>query len=93
MREIGFAPDDDVVLHRRKRLPFHPNAMRFTATGAGAAVLSVRTYYSVGGGFVLGEDAAGQPRIVADAAVVPYPFSTGPGCSRTPTRPGCRSAA
>jgi L-serine dehydratase len=74
---IAFAVDDDVILHRRKRLPFHPNAMRFTAVDAAGAQVSVRTYYSIGGGFVLGEDEAGQPAIVADATPVPYPFSTG----------------
>jgi L-serine dehydratase len=83
VREIGFAPDEDVILHRRKRLPFHPNAMRFTAVGGPAGEddreVSVRTYYSVGGGFVLGEDAAGQPQIVADATPVRYPFTTGAG--------------
>ena len=83
VREIGFTPDDDVILHRRKRLPFHPNAMRFTATGGPAGEddrqLSVRTYYSVGGGFVLGEDAAGEPQIVPDATPLPYPFTTGAG--------------
>ncbi|MDQ2874843.1 MAG: L-serine ammonia-lyase, partial [Actinomycetota bacterium] len=74
---ISFAVDDDVILHRRKRLPFHPNAMRFTATDAAGAQISVRTYYSIGGGFVLGEDEAGQRAIVADATPVPYPFATG----------------
>ncbi|HEY6480692.1 MAG TPA: L-serine ammonia-lyase [Streptosporangiaceae bacterium] len=74
---IAFSPDDDIVLHRRKRLPFHPNAMRFAALDAAGAEISVRTYYSIGGGFVLGEDAAGQPAIVADTAPVPYPFTTG----------------
>jgi L-serine dehydratase len=74
---IAFAVDEDVILHRRKRLPFHPNAMRFTAVDAAGAQVSVRTYYSIGGGFVLGEDEAGQPAIVADATPVPYPFSTG----------------
>ncbi|MGH3275153.1 MAG: L-serine ammonia-lyase, partial [Streptosporangiaceae bacterium] len=74
---IAFSVDDDVILHRRKRLPFHPNAMRFTALGKAGEELSVRTYYSIGGGFVLGEDEAGQPAIVADATPVPYPFSTG----------------
>ena len=74
---IKFAVDDDVILHRRKRLPFHPNAMLFTALDAAGAPVSVRTYYSIGGGFVLGEDEAGQPAIVADTTPVPYPFSTG----------------
>ena len=36
-----------------------------------------RTYYSIGGGFVLGEDSHGAPRIEADSTPVPYPFDTG----------------
>jgi L-serine dehydratase len=74
---IAFSVDDDVILHRRKRLPFHPNAMRFTALDAAGGEVTVKTYYSIGGGFVLGEDEAGQPAIVADTTPVPYPFSTG----------------
>jgi L-serine dehydratase len=76
-REIDFDPDNDIVLHRRKRLPFHSNAMVFTARDAGGAELSRRTYYSVGGGFVLGEDQAGAPRLMPDAVRVPYPFGSG----------------
>ena len=76
---ISFDLDSDVVLHRRKRLPFHPNAMRFTALAAGGAELSARTYYSIGGGFVLGEDEAGGRAVVPDRTPVPYPFSTGAG--------------
>jgi L-serine dehydratase len=75
--EISMNPDDDIVLHRRKRLPFHPNAMRFAALDAGGAELTAATYYSIGGGFVLGEDEAGQPAIVRDPTPVPYPFSSG----------------
>jgi len=75
--EIAFDADEDIVLHRRKRLPFYSNAMRFAALDAGGAEISVRTYYSVGGGFVLGAGEAGQPLIVPDATVVPFPFSTG----------------
>ena len=36
-----------------------------------------RTYYSVGGGFVVDETAAGADRIKADDTVLPYPFTTG----------------
>jgi L-serine dehydratase len=74
---IAFDVDEDVILHRRKRLPFHPNAMRFAALDTGGGELGARTYYSVGGGFVLGEDEAGQKKIVADATPVSYPFTTG----------------
>jgi L-serine dehydratase len=75
-REIPFDVDHDIVLHRRKRLPFHSNAMLFTASDASGAELTRRIYYSVGGGFVLGEDEAGGPLLVPDAVQVPYPFST-----------------
>jgi L-serine dehydratase len=76
-QDIAFAVDEDVILHRRKRLPFHSNAMRFTALDSDGGEIITRTYYSVGGGFVLGEDSSGAPRIVADTTPVPYPFRTG----------------
>ncbi|HUB43286.1 MAG TPA: L-serine ammonia-lyase [Streptosporangiaceae bacterium] len=84
---VRFDVDEDVVLHRRKRLEFHSNGMRFAALDAAGAQLSARTYYSVGGGFVLGEDEAGRPAIVADPTPVPYPFASGAelldSCGRT----------
>jgi L-serine dehydratase len=69
--------EDDLVLHRRTSLPFHPNGMRFTAFAADEDVLRERTYYSVGGGFVVDETAAGADRIKQDDTVLPYPFTTG----------------
>jgi L-serine dehydratase len=84
---VAFDPDEDVILHRRKRLDFHSNGMRFTALDRAGAELSARTYYSVGGGFVLGEDEAGRPAVVADPTPVPYPFASGAqllaACDRT----------
>jgi L-serine dehydratase len=74
---IRFDVDDDIILHRRRRLEFHSNGMRFAALDAAGAELAARTYYSVGGGFVLGEDEAGRPAIVADPTPVPYPFTSG----------------
>jgi len=87
-REIAFDPDEDIVLHRRKRLPFHSNAMLFTAADAGGRPVSERTYYSIGGGFVLGEDPDGAPRIEPDATTVPYPFSTAAELLAHTTRTG-----
>jgi L-serine dehydratase len=74
---IVFSVDDDVVLHRRKRLEFHSNGMLFRALDADGNELSRREYYSVGGGFVLDEDDAGHPVIVEDRTPVRYPFRTG----------------
>jgi L-serine dehydratase len=75
--EIAFDPDSDIVLHRRKRLPFHSNGMLFAAVDDRGESVLERTYYSIGGGFVLAEDSRGAPRIEADATPVPYPFDTG----------------
>ncbi len=74
--EIDFDPDADLVLHRRRTLPFHPNGMTFTAY-AGEQVLAERTYYSIGGGFVLDDDGSGAPVLRPDPTPVPYPFRTG----------------
>ncbi len=74
---IAFDMDSDVVLHRRKRLPFHTNGMVFLALGEDGSELRRREYYSIGGGFVLDQDGAGQPAIVEDATPVKYPFLTG----------------
>ncbi|MDQ6754146.1 MAG: L-serine ammonia-lyase [Actinomycetota bacterium] len=74
---VDFNFEKDVVLHRRKSLPAHPNGMTFRALDRSDAVLRERTYYSVGGGFVVDEDAAGADRIVEDSTVLPYPFTTG----------------
>ncbi|HLY33862.1 MAG TPA: serine dehydratase beta chain, partial [Jatrophihabitantaceae bacterium] len=69
--------DDDLVLHRRTALPYHPNGMRFFAYDGAGELLRERTYYSVGGGFVVDEAAAGADRIKPDDTVLRYPFTTG----------------
>ncbi|MCP8999770.1 L-serine ammonia-lyase [Pseudarthrobacter sp. RMG13] len=73
---VDFNWDEDVVLHRRKSLPAHPNGMTFRALDHAGAVLSERSFYSIGGGFVVDGDAGGEDRVVADSTVLPYPFTT-----------------
>jgi L-serine dehydratase len=73
--EIDFNCDDDLVLHRRRSLPLHPNGMLFNAFDEAGSVLAERTYYSVGGGFVL-ESTSDGPDIVADTTSVEFPFHT-----------------
>src|SRR4028119_1532812 len=51
--------------------------MLFVAVDAGGAELRRREYYSVGGGFVLDEDEAGNAVIVEDGTPVRYPFHSG----------------
>ncbi|MEP6598409.1 MAG: L-serine ammonia-lyase [Actinomycetota bacterium] len=73
--EVALA-EDDLVLHRRTSLPFHPNGMRFFAY-ADDELVRERTYYSVGGGFVIDEAAAGADRVKVDDTPLAYPFTTG----------------
>ncbi|MGW2558085.1 L-serine ammonia-lyase [Streptomyces sp. NPDC001514] len=77
VHEIGFDFDEDLVLHRRKALPYHANGMTLWAYDAEGATLLEKTYYSVGGGFVVDEDAVGEDRIKLDDTVLKYPFRTG----------------
>ncbi|OHX04529.1 L-serine ammonia-lyase [Micromonospora sp. WMMB235] len=74
---VDFDPDTDLVLHRRRSLPYHPNGMTFAAYDAAGGEVRTRTYYSVGGGFVVDEAAAGADRIKADSTRVRHPFLTG----------------
>ncbi|HSN42853.1 MAG TPA: L-serine ammonia-lyase, partial [Propionibacteriaceae bacterium] len=73
---IPFDVEDDLVLHRNRTLPGHPNGMTFTAF-AGDSVLSSITYYSIGGGFVLTDDGSGHPQLVEDTTPVPFAFRSG----------------
>src|SRR6266545_4460599 len=75
--ELRFDPDHDLVMHRRKSLPYHPNGMIFKAFDAAGTAIREHTYYSVGGGFVVDEQAAGADRIKEDDTPVRYPFKTG----------------
>ncbi|CAN5369832.1 L-serine ammonia-lyase [soil metagenome] len=70
---IDFSIDADISLTLHT-LDFHSNGMRFAATGANGATLGERTYFSVGGGFVLDEDEAAHPR--RDERELPYRFGT-----------------
>ena len=71
----------DLLFYRIKSLPFHPNGMRFLAFDGDGMEIANRTYYSVGGGFVVTDevaaDGSAQPLLVADATRLPHPFHSG----------------
>ncbi len=73
---IAFTQPEHLVFHRKLTLPQHPNGMRFVALDADGAELANRTYFSVGGGFVVNEGATEVAGTAARAAV-PHPFDTG----------------
>ena len=73
-KDIAFNESEQLLMYKRQSLPFHPNGMRFTAYDAAGVELLNKVYYSVGGGFVVNEEAAGKDRIVPDTTVLRYPF-------------------
>ncbi|MBC9731103.1 L-serine ammonia-lyase [Streptomyces sp. TRM68367] len=75
--EIRFDTERQLVLHRRRSLPYHANGMTLFAYDAEGRSLLEATYYSVGGGFVVDEDAVGADRVKVDDTVVKYPFGSG----------------
>ncbi|MGP3925566.1 L-serine ammonia-lyase [Streptomyces sp. 8N616] len=75
--EIDFDEPSQLILHRRRALPYHANGMTLFAYDCEGLPLLEKTYYSVGGGFVVDEDAVGEDRIRLDDTVLKYPFRTG----------------
>ncbi|MEP6672029.1 MAG: serine dehydratase beta chain, partial [Chthoniobacter sp.] len=76
-QEIAFDDRADLMFHRTEALPAHPNGMRFLAFDVANAELLSRTYYSIGGGFVVNEGAAQRDELSADQRELPYPFRSG----------------
>jgi L-serine dehydratase len=76
-RQIAFDEREHLILHRRRSLPYHPNGMRFAAFDQSGEEIRSKVYYSVGGGFVVNEEAAGADRIMEDDTKLPFHFTTG----------------
>ncbi|WP_439633683.1 L-serine ammonia-lyase [Glycocaulis sp.] len=72
--QIGFDRDTDLLLDGKVRLPFHSNAMKFTAFDANGETLSEQLWYSIGGGFVIDEAEAGRNSAAEAPEGEPYPF-------------------
>ena len=94
--EIVFTEKTDLIFYRRETLPFHANGMRFTAFGASGAELLTRTYYSVGGGFVVSDEIAHdgslQKVIAPDTTVLAHPFHSGADLLMLTKQHGCSIA-
>ncbi len=78
LQEIDFIEADDLLLMRAERLPFHTNGMRVAAFDAHGTELANRTFYSVGGGFIVSDEVAADgsrhKQIAPDATVLPLAF-------------------
>ncbi|MFC3625869.1 L-serine ammonia-lyase [Vogesella amnigena] len=74
---IAFNEAEDLLLYKRKALPYHPNGMIFEAFDAAGNSLSKRAYYSVGGGFVVDEAAIDAGFVPPGVTELKHPFKTG----------------
>ena len=74
IKAIPFHELTDFIILQKELLPKHTNGMRFSAYDADNHLLFAEVYYSIGGGFILTEEAFDHPAI--DAHPVPYPFET-----------------
>ena len=75
-KTIDYNHKVDLKLYRRKSLPFHPNGMIFSAFDEKGKELDQKTYYSVGGGFVVDDSNENGNYIAEDQTAIPYPYDT-----------------
>jgi L-serine dehydratase len=80
-KRVRFVEREDMLFFAREQLPFHANGMVCSALAASGKLLFEKTYYSVGGGFVVSGELAGDraraARIVPTSTVLPMPFRSG----------------
>ena len=76
IHSVEYDDEADVILYRKKVLPFHSNGMVFTAFDKNSETLSTKNYYSVGGGFVLDETAEETDCLIENLDTVDYPFDS-----------------
>ncbi len=72
---LPFDPDTDIVFNR-EFLPFHANGLKFVATLANGDKKS-KTYYSIGGGFVVVKERKNAKRNIETLKTFPLPITTG----------------
>jgi L-serine dehydratase len=68
---IAFHLLNDFSYNYNDLLPLHTNGMRFTAYDSNGATLASQIFYSIGGGFIIGE----HPETKTNTDV-PYPFAS-----------------
>ena len=71
-----FREEEHLRFRIDKTLAFHSNGIRFTALDAGGARLARKTYFSVGGGFIVAEHEIEQLAEAPPRLRVPYPFNS-----------------
>ncbi|MEM9103459.1 MAG: L-serine ammonia-lyase [Pseudomonadota bacterium] len=65
---------ENLVFHRKRTLPRHPNGMTFTAFDSNQNVIMSKSYYSIGGGFVIDDAEPNETILIQDSQELPYLF-------------------
>ena len=75
-RLIPFSPDRDIIFKASEQLPHHPNGMRFTVFNAEDVEIYSKQFYSIGGGFIVGDKTAENDQLIKNPVTVEHPFSS-----------------
>ncbi|MCZ2723196.1 L-serine ammonia-lyase [Marinomonas sp. 15G1-11] len=75
-KSLTFHPETDLIFHKIKRLDFHANGMTLRAFNNELNLIVEKTYYSVGGGFIVKENSKGDVELVEDSTELPYEFNS-----------------
>ena len=76
-KPLHFDERTHLIFNQTESLPFHVNGMRFEAFDSQSKPLTVKVFYSVGGGFVVAEDEiATLQQESQEENRVPFPFKS-----------------
>lgn len=73
--KVAFDPRSDLVFHRGKSLPLHPNGMHFLLLDQDDIPIEETISYSLGGGFIASEAQLGA-QFLQDTTPIPFPYRT-----------------
>ncbi len=73
---ISFDRAGDIVPRTGEVLSYHVNGLVFTALDSSEHLIDRRTYYSIGGGFVVDQDDIVNPADGTEPFDMPFPFSS-----------------
>ena len=79
-RSIFFDEEGDLLFRREAMFPpgartQHPNGLKLTAFNSGGDLIEEKTFFSIGGGFIV-EDGADATRNGGTEVAIPYPFKS-----------------
>jgi L-serine dehydratase len=75
-RLITFVPDRDIIFKPEELLPYHPNGMLFRVYDGDGQEVYTKQFYSIGGGFIVGQKTAEADQLIKDPVKVTHSFSS-----------------